>query len=65
MLGDKSLGRKGVVIGAGTMGGGIAAQLANAGWQVSLLDIDDQVAQAGLARIKNAKPALLYLPEFS
>lgn len=28
-----------VVIGAGTMGGGIAAHLANAGVQVTLLDI--------------------------
>jgi 3-hydroxyacyl-CoA dehydrogenase len=64
-----------VVIGAGTMGGGIAAQLANAGWQVRLLDvagpessdnrIRNQAALAGLERVQKNRPPLLALPEYS
>ena len=61
-----------VVIGAGTMGGGIAAQLANAGWSVKLLDIASpdpsarsSVASAGLDRLQKARPPLLFLPEFA
>jgi 3-hydroxyacyl-CoA dehydrogenase len=62
--------RRAAVIGAGTMGAGIAAHLANAGIPVDLLDIvpDDardssdqaarnRVAQAGLDRAIKAKPA--------
>jgi len=62
--------RRAAVIGAGTMGAGIAAQIANAGIPVDLLDIvaDDvktatdvatrnKVAQAGLDRAIKAKPA--------
>ncbi|HZT41966.1 MAG TPA: 3-hydroxyacyl-CoA dehydrogenase/enoyl-CoA hydratase family protein [Chthonomonadaceae bacterium] len=75
MLNEKSVRRTAVVIGAGTMGGGIAAQLANVGWQVRLLDVAgpdpndpktrSQVAAAGLDRGKKNKPPLLYLPEFA
>ena len=36
------------VIGAGTMGGGIAAHFANAGYQVDLLDIPADVLTAAL-----------------
>lgn len=62
--------RRAAVIGAGTMGAGIAAHIANAGIPVDLLDIvpDDardstdraarnRVAQAGLERALKAKPA--------
>lgn len=42
--------RKAVVIGAGVMGAGIAAHLANAGTEVVLLDIDAERARAGIAR---------------
>jgi 3-hydroxyacyl-CoA dehydrogenase len=54
------------------MGGGIAAQLANAGWQVKLLDVAGQdpnprnaPAEAGLERLLRARPPLLFLPEYS
>lgn len=42
--------RKAAVIGAGVMGSGIAAHLANAGVEVVLLDIDATFAEAGVAR---------------
>ncbi len=57
------------VIGAGTMGAGIAAQVANAGLEVLLLDIageDDKrnlVVEASLARIRKSDPPLLMEPE--
>jgi 3-hydroxyacyl-CoA dehydrogenase len=38
------------VIGAGTMGAGIAAHLANAGLEVTLLDLDAAVARAAVER---------------
>lgn len=51
------------VIGAGTMGAGIAAHLANIGFQVSLLDVTREAASEGLARAKAAKPPHFYVPE--
>ena len=61
MLNEEKTTGIGVVIGAGTMGGGIAAQLANAGWQVRLLDVPgtdaktrNQAAQTGLERVDTA-----------
>ncbi|HEY0315866.1 MAG TPA: 3-hydroxyacyl-CoA dehydrogenase NAD-binding domain-containing protein [Sphingomonas sp.] len=42
--------RKAAVIGAGTMGSGIAAHLANAGLDVVLLDLDAEVARGGITR---------------
>jgi len=51
------------VVGAGTMGSGIAAHLANLGFQVSLLDVTREAAQEGLARAKAAKPPHFYVPE--
>ena len=51
------------VIGAGTMGAGIAAQVANAGVPVLLLDIvrdeadRSSVAKGALERLKKAEPA--------
>ncbi len=40
------------VIGAGTMGLGIAGQLANAGVDVLLLDIADAVCERALERLQ-------------
>ncbi|RJG39872.1 3-hydroxyacyl-CoA dehydrogenase/enoyl-CoA hydratase family protein [Mesorhizobium sp. DCY119] len=42
--------KKAAVIGAGVMGSGIAAHLANAGLDVVLLDIEKKFADAGVAR---------------
>ena len=60
------------VIGAGTMGGGIAAHFANAGYQVDLLDIPAEGATVqernkvvlGLwDRVKKARPSALFTPD--
>jgi len=59
------------VLGAGVMGGTIAAHLANAGLDVLLLDLPSgeptdgersRVAAAGLEAVKAAKPAALFTP---
>ncbi len=42
--------RKAAVIGAGVMGSGIAAHLANAGLDVVLLDMQKTFADSGVAR---------------
>ncbi|WP_408590430.1 3-hydroxyacyl-CoA dehydrogenase NAD-binding domain-containing protein [Novosphingobium sp.] len=60
--------RKVCVIGAGVMGAGIAAQVANAGVPVLLLDIvrdpadRNAVAAGALARLKKAEPAAFMSP---
>jgi len=41
------------VIGAGTMGGGIAMNFANAGIPVSMMDVTDEAVGKGLEKIKN------------
>ena len=57
--------KKVCVIGAGTMGSGIAAQVSNAGLEVLLLDISsnegsrNQVSESALERIKKSDPPLL------
>lgn len=51
-----------VIIGAGTMGSGLAAHFANVGWTVTLLD-KDEIAQNALERI--VKGGLLYLPTYA
>ena len=48
-----------VVIGSGTMGSGIAAQVANAGLQVYLLDLTNEISTHACERIKNSRPPLL------
>lgn len=53
------------VVGAGTMGGGIAGHLANLGFDVYLLDVDDRAAANGLERVRSSKPPHLFLPEFA
>ena len=61
--------RKVCVIGAGTMGAGIAAQVANAGLDVLLLDIAtngenrNQVTMNSLERIEKSDPPLLMNPK--
>ena len=42
--------KKAAVIGAGVMGSGIAAHLANAGLDVVLLDMEKKFADGGVAR---------------
>jgi 3-hydroxyacyl-CoA dehydrogenase len=44
--------RKAAVIGAGTMGGGIAMSFANAGIPVTLVDMTQDALEKGLAKIK-------------
>ena len=48
-----------VVIGSGTMGSGIAAQVANAGLQVHLIDLTTEIATKACERIKKSRPPLL------
>ena len=48
-----------VVIGSGTMGSGIAAQVANAGLKVHLLDLTTEIATKACERIKKSRPPLL------
>ncbi len=52
-----------VVIGSGTMGGGIAAHFANAGIPVYLLDVSQQIVSASFDRMKKAKPPAFFTPE--
>ena len=48
------------VIGAGTMGSGIAGQIANAGHRVLLLDLNTAATDYALQRLKKSEPALLH-----
>jgi 3-hydroxyacyl-CoA dehydrogenase len=41
------------ILGAGTMGSGIAISLATAGYEVSLVDTDDRALAAGMERVRN------------
>src|SRR6266568_12515 len=52
-----------VVIGSGTMGGGIAAHFANAGIPVSLLDMTQQIVAASLERLKKNRPPAFFTPD--
>ena len=53
------------VIGAGVMGAGIAAQAANAGADVILLDIAEGAASGAIARMQKAKPAAFMHPRIA
>src|SRR5580700_9701935 len=71
MLNENSATGLAVVVGAGTMGRGIAAQLADAGWRVKLLDVAGTeaanrnfAAQTGLDLLAKNRPPLLFLPEY-
>ena len=49
-----------VVIGSGTMGSGIAAQLCNANVPVTLLDLTTEISEKARDRILKSRPCLLY-----
>jgi len=51
--------KKVVVIGSGTMGSGIAAQLCNANIPVTLLDLKTEISEKARERIYKSKPPLL------
>jgi 3-hydroxyacyl-CoA dehydrogenase len=55
--------QRAIVIGSGTMGGGIAAHFANAGIPVHLLDISQKVVAAGFERMKKSHPPAFFTPE--
>ena len=55
--------KKVCVIGAGTMGSGIAAHLANLGFQVTLLDVTPQSVTEAFEKAKAAKPPLFVNPD--
>jgi len=55
--------QRAVVIGSGTMGGGIAAHLANAGVPVYLLDVTQEVVTASMERLKKSTPPAFFAPE--
>ena len=48
-----------VVIGSGTMGSGIAAQLCNANIPVTLLDLTTEISEKARERIQKSRPPLL------
>ena len=51
------------VIGAGTMGSGIAAHLANIGFHVTLLDVSDDSIRTCFDRAKAARPPHFYIKQ--
>lgn len=53
------------VIGAGTMGSGIAAHLANLGFQVSLLDLTPESTREAFERARKARPPHFYTPNIA
>ncbi|HEY3249136.1 MAG TPA: 3-hydroxyacyl-CoA dehydrogenase/enoyl-CoA hydratase family protein [bacterium] len=54
--------RRAAVLGAGVMGGAIAAHLANAGIPVLLLDLDPGLVAAGVDRVARSQPPALFTP---
>ena len=51
--------KKVVVIGSGTMGSGIAAQLCNAEIPVTLLDLKTEISERAKKKIYESRPPLL------
>ena len=51
--------KKVVVLGSGTMGSGIAAQLCNANIPVTLLDLTTEISEKARERIQKSRPPLL------
>jgi 3-hydroxyacyl-CoA dehydrogenase len=51
------------ILGAGTMGTGIAAHFCNLGFHVALLDVTVEAAEKGLARALQARPSHFYEPQ--
>ncbi|MDR3690164.1 MAG: 3-hydroxyacyl-CoA dehydrogenase NAD-binding domain-containing protein [Fimbriimonas sp.] len=62
-MSDPASIKKICVIGAGTMGSGIAAHLSNLGFEVTLLDATHQMAVQAFGRAKSAKPPHFYVPD--
>ena len=60
---DQASIKKVCVIGAGTMGSGIAAHLANLGFEVTLLDATQQSVTEAFEKAKVSKPPHFMLPE--
>lgn len=56
-------GNKVCVIGAGTMGSGIAAHLANIGFQVTLLDVTDESVRSAFDRAKSVRPPHFFIKQ--
>ena len=64
--------KKIAVLGSGVMGSGIACHMANAGFQVIMLDLPsndpgkrrNEIAEQALAQAAKQKPAPLYMPGF-
>lgn len=48
------------VIGAGTMGAGIAGEFARVGCDVRLVDLDDQLLRCGMKHLQSAQKALIW-----
>ena len=57
--------KRAAVLGAGVMGGQIAALLANAGVEVHLLDQTDTLAGQGLELALKSRPPAFYIPELA
>ena len=55
--------QKVAVLGAGTMGSQIAGHLANAGIPSMLFDIKQELAESGLKKLTDLKPAPLFNPK--
>lgn len=55
--------KKVCVIGAGTMGSGIAAHLANIGFEVTLLDLTIESATVAFDRARSARPPHFYVSQ--
>ena len=53
------------VLGAGTMGSQIAGHLANAGIPSMLYDVEQDLAESGLKKLTELKPAPLFNPKSS
>ena len=51
------------VLGAGTMGSGIAAHLANLGFDVTLLDLTPESVHVAFDRAKSSRPPQFFVPE--
>jgi len=51
--------KKVVVVGSGTMGSGIAAQLCNAGISVTILDLKTEISEKAKKKIYESRPPLL------
>ena len=51
--------KKEVIIGSGTMGSGIAAQLCNANIPVTLLDLKTEISEKAREKIYKSRPPLL------